>query len=81
LWLKRLKLALMRDRPWVSIRANSRSGDTDVAGSADFDVSLTPEPYSFLLLGAGVLALGFLAGSRFHSGVAIRHYLSFDASR
>jgi hypothetical protein len=57
------------------------SDDTDVAGSADFDVSLTPEPSSFLLFGAGVLALGFLAGSRFPPGVALRHYLSSGASR
>jgi hypothetical protein len=35
--------------------------NTDVAGAATFDVSVTPEPSSFLLLGAAVLALGVLA--------------------
>lgn len=31
------------------------SDDTDVAGSAVFDVNVTPEPSSFLLFGAGVV--------------------------
>jgi hypothetical protein len=34
---------------------------TDVAGSAVFNVNVTPEPSGFLLFGAGVLVLGVLA--------------------
>jgi hypothetical protein len=39
------------------------SDDTDVAGSANFDASVTPEPPNFLLFGAGMLALA-LAGRK-----------------
>jgi hypothetical protein len=37
------------------------SDDTDVAGSAVFDVNVTPEPSSFLLIGTALLALTGLA--------------------
>jgi hypothetical protein len=35
--------------------------DTDVVGSADFDVDVTPEPSSLLLLATGLMVLGGLA--------------------
>jgi len=35
--------------------------DFGVVGSANFDVNLTPEPTSFLLLGTGLLALAVIA--------------------
>lgn len=35
--------------------------DQNVVGTATFDVEITPEPGTLLLLGTGLLALGFLA--------------------
>jgi hypothetical protein len=35
--------------------------DQNVVGTATFDVEITPDPGTLLLLGTGLLALGFLA--------------------
>lgn len=41
---------------------DNSAGDT--LGTADFDVNVTPEPGSFLLLGTGLLLIGFVARRR-----------------
>jgi hypothetical protein len=41
------------------------SGEAYTLGTADFEVYVTPEPSSFLLLGTGLLALGVFAGRKF----------------
>jgi hypothetical protein len=41
------------------------SGEQDTLGTANFDVQVTPEPSSLLLLGSGLLALGVFSGRKF----------------
>jgi hypothetical protein len=40
------------------------SGEQYTLGTADFEVNVTPEPSSFLLLGTGLLAFGVFAGRK-----------------
>jgi len=46
---------------YFDITGGSDNGATDTVGEADFDVNVTPEPSSLLLLSTGLLLLAFFA--------------------